>query len=214
MKPINYFLLLLATLSLYSRAQNEPRVITFKNEESIHQQEFKSTFNILKINIVEFIPGDFSLYYERGFGEMIGFEMGLGTTIYDYVSSFLNDHDVYNSNIRFSYGLSYSFALRFYPIDLFEEFYIAPEYKFRKYNWERDYSNGTTANEMRKLSLPRINLGYAFFYDNNLLFDYFFGIGFANETRETYESSAGQVVKADMNPRPRFHMGIKIGYAF
>lgn len=212
MKPIYFLILLTAFCSLNLKAQNEPRVVTFKSEES-SKDNLNLEQNILKLSVLEYFSGDFALYYERALGDMFGLEMSLGVTVFDYVGSIFDDFLFGYDEKIFQYGLSYSLSLRFYPIDLFDEFYIAPEYKFRRYKWKREYSSGDE-EESRKISLPRLNIGYSYFYDNNLLFDYFVGIGLNNETREWYDVNVSQVVTEDLNPRPRFHIGFKIGYAF
>lgn len=205
-------MLLIAFCSVNLKAQNEPRVVTFKSEET-NKDNLNSEQNILKLSILEYFSGDFALYYERAVGDMFGLEMSLGVTVFDYVGSIFDDFLYDYDEKIFQYGLSYSLSLRFYPIDLFDEFYVAPEYKFRRYKWKREYFSGDV-EESRKLSLPRLNIGYSYFYDNNLLFDYFVGIGLNNETRERFDVNDNQVFTEELNPRPRFHVGFKIGYAF
>ena len=212
MKLIYFFALTFFLFSVNLNAQNEPRVVTFKSEENV-KDDLNLEQNIIKISLLEYFSGDFSIYYERAIGDMFGLEMSLGTTIFDYAGSVFDDFLYDYDEKIFQYGLSYSLSLRFYPIDLFDEFYVAPEYKFRRYKWKREGISGEV-EESRKLSLPRLNIGYSYFYDNNLLFDYFLGIGMNNETRDWYDFNDDTIITEERNPRPRFHVGFKIGYAF
>lgn len=167
----------------------------------------------MKISLFEYFSGDFALYYERAMGDKFGLEMSLGVTVFDFVGSLFDDFLYDYDEKVFQYGLSYSLSLRFYPIELFEEFYIAPEYKYRKYRWTYQSYYGDF-QETKKHSLPRLNIGYSYFYDNNLLFDYFFGIGMNRETKERYDDYENDIITENLNPRPRFHIGFKVGYAF
>lgn len=200
-------------LSFQVYGQNEPRVVTFKSDENNIENNHLEQ-NILKLSLFEYFSGDFALYYERALGDMFGLEMSLGATLYDIIGNIVLFDEIGTEDKELKYGLSYSFALRFYPVDLFEEFYVSAEYKFRKYNWNQNYYDFGIHEETLKYSIPRLNFGYTSFYDNNLLFDYFLGIGVNTITSERYDYDSDSVTTEQLNPRPKFHIGLKVGYAF
>jgi hypothetical protein len=195
-----------------SFSQTEPKVITFKADDASNPNKIRETLqrNVFKLSILEILAGDFPVYYERGLNDMFSMEFGVGATFGDFMNDFGSlaffDPD---SEIGIQYGLSYSLALRFYPIDLFEEFYVAAEFKSRNYRWTYfDHQ------ESRRYRMPRLSLGYAYFYDNNLVFDYFLGVGLNNRSELRYSFIEDAVIQKDFNPRPRLHAGFKIGYVF
>ncbi|MCC5922740.1 MAG: hypothetical protein JJT77_03045 [Crocinitomicaceae bacterium] len=213
MKHILILFSLILSISLTNTiAQTEPKVITFKSDDSSNPNISKETLerNVFKLSIIEILAGDFPVYYERGLNNMFSLEFGLGATFGDFMNDFSSlaffDPD---SDIGIQYGLSYSLALRFYPIDLFEEFYVATEFKSRNFRWSY-----LDHQESRRYRMPRLSLGYAYFYDNNLVFDYFLGVGLNNMSESRYDFIEDAVVRKDFNPRPRLHAGFKIGYVF
>ena len=195
----------------------EPRVITFDSEQEKNSNN-NSEKNIIKISLFEIISGDFPLYYERVLSDKFSLEGSVGITFGDYIGGlFLDDFSSIDNSSNSNYGFSFSASLRFYPIEILEEFYIAPEFKYRKYNWEREYSDMSGISnlyaENRTYAMPRINLGYSFFYDNQLIFDYYVGIGMNNITENRYDYETNNISESKLR-RPRVHIGLKIGYVF
>jgi len=198
----------------------QPRVVTFGNEEenSINQSTRQ---NALKLNIFEFISGDFSLYYERKLHEKISVEAGLGMTYVDIYgliayADILSPFDIL---IQPRMGFSYKISGRFYPIETFERVYVSPELKFRKYVWDRqiyqDFSpTQTTVSEERTYFIPRLSIGYAVSYNNNLYFDWTLGIGINSVSEIRYENETLELNHIVRNSRPRLHLGLKVGYIF
>lgn len=210
-------------LCSYSYSQ-EPRVITFESEQEASDTLLEK--NVFKVSLFELISGDFPIYYERVLSNKFSVEASIGITFGDYIGGLTSDIGVnpLENDLDSKYGFSLSAAIRFYPIEVLEDFYIAPEFKFRKYKWDRDIETSNdnppfktttrTFSESRKYAIPRITIGYAFFYDNQLSFDYHLGIGMNTPTESIYRMDEDRVTTEKLNTRPRFHIGFKIGYVF
>lgn len=206
----------------------QPRVITFGDDEESDDTESGFENNNIKISLFELASGDFPIYYERALSEKFSAEVSAGVTFGDYFGSLFAKSEIAPSdyNVDAKYGFSLSAAVRFYPFAVFEDFYIAAEYKHRKYNWNRDIEvftpSGSNAQkevaESRVYAMPRINLGYSFFYDYNLTFDYHIGVGMNTPTETIYRiqpgDNQGALTEEKQNTRPRLHLGFKIGYVF
>ncbi|WP_107039688.1 hypothetical protein [Brumimicrobium mesophilum] len=219
-------LLLIAFTFAIGFAIAQPRVVTFESDEGSREDQSGYEMNVFKISLFELAAGDFPIYYERVLSNSFSAEASLGLTFGDYTASIFSDYDSpFNYNIDAKYGFSFSLALRFYPIASLEDFYISPEFKFRNFNWSRDidqynpyppYENVVTqtVDETRTYLMPRINLGYITFYDNNLSFDWHIGVGMNTPTESVFNYQTLQVQSEKLNTRPRFHFGFKIGYVF
>ena len=218
-------LLIITFTLLYSLAIAQPRVVTFESE----QNEEKGTgteVNVLKVSLFELASGDFPFYYERVLTNKISAEVSAGVTFGDYYGSIFSNSEIspLESSVDAKYGFSLSAGLRFYPIEALEDFYISPEFKFRKYNWSReidyfsDSPNGgviyETIDESRTYAMPRITLGYSYFYDYNIIVDWHFGVGMNTPTETIFNFDEHVVLKDKQNTRPRIHFGLKIGYLF
>lgn len=217
----------------------QPRVITFDSEQEKDEGGLEK--NVVKLSLFELASGDLPIYYERVLSDMFSVEASVGVTFGDYIGSMFSDvnSSPFDESIDAKYGYSLSAAVRFYPIAVLEEFYVSPEFKFRKYNWDREVYYAATpptfqnpnpehaihmASESRSYVMPRITLGYAFFYDNNLIFDWQIGIGMNTPTKTAYQtkyddqypniSIKGDIEEVKQKTRPRIHLGFKIGYVF
>lgn len=211
----------LIAVNLYVFAQ--PRVITFESEQK--SKDSKIEKNVFKVSLFELASGDFPIYYERVLGKKISIEGSAGITFGDYFGGLLSDnyYSPLSENVDSKYGYSLSISFRFYPIEALEEFYIAPEFKYRKYNWDREaeffpdyepFYDVRNVSESRVYNMPRISFGYAFFYDTNLSFDYYLGIGMNTPTERLFDTELLKVQEEKRNTRPRVHFGLKIGYVF
>ncbi len=205
----------------------QPRVITFESEKNSSKEGKELEKNVVKVSIFELAAGDFPIYYERVLNDYFTAEVSAGVTFGDYYGSIFSDFSSspFDNNVDARYGYSFSAAIRFYPIAALEDFYVSPELKFRKYNWSRDIEDYNvnypyepiilaTFDEKRSYVMPRINLGYSFFYDNNLIFDWHFGVGMNTPTETMYDYNTKTVNTNKRNTRPRIHFGLKIGYVF
>ncbi|WP_146194248.1 hypothetical protein [Brumimicrobium oceani] len=202
-------------------AQAQPRVVTFdsEQEESLPKEES----NVIKFNLLELMSsGDYSLYYEKALLNVLSAEIGLGITSGDNWGDFGSDTYFYNSKEENKIGFSFAAALRFYPSELFEDFYVSAEYKFRKYRWDREVMEFTSnysavissIDESRRHSIARLNFGYILFLTNQLSLDSHFGLGI-NMVQEIYYNNQSFILdEKKSGVKPRVNLGLKIGYLF
>jgi len=219
---------------LYGFAYAQPKVVTFESEENSTEESTYSKRNLLKVGVVELFSGDFPIYYERVLTNHISAEIGLGITFGDFYSDVVNlgggdgGSSPLNTNVDARYGVSFSAALRFYPIEILEELYISTEFKFRKFNWGRQIDEiyydpedidppveiSENVTESRTYSMPRVTLGYSYFYEENLIIDLHVGIGMNTSVDEIFDYQSKQVIKTERPTNPRVHAGVKISYVF
>lgn len=216
------YILCFMLFAFFSNAQDNPKVIVFKSEDSKVNSSPQS--NILRVGVFEIVNGDFSLYYERKVAEKLSLQFGLGVTIQDYFGGLLNDDIDFllESDVQAKVGHSLSAGFRFYPSGALEDFYFAPEIKYRKYQWDDNTYNGPDPEtQTRSYAIPRLNIGYVWYYDNSVNFDLFAGFGFAKIKNNAYETTYDPITfqaQTEMTERealrPRFHIGFSIGFAF
>lgn len=218
-------ILLIAFTTLSLLAYSQPRVITFGAENETDGVENPTERNSIKISILEILTGDFPIYYERALNDYFSAEVGLGLTFGDYYGEIFGDSPFSPSaqEVSARYGYSFSAGLRFYPIQILEDFYIAPEFKYKKFNWDRQvetfieeepYVIQVDAEESRVYSMPRISMGYVYYYDHSITFDFHVGIGMNTPTEEMFDHNELRVIETRRNTKPRIHFGFKIGYIF
>jgi len=201
----------------------QPKVITFESDQDEYEGVIER--NVFKVSLFELASGDFPIYYERVLAGKLSVEGSAGVTFGDYFGTIFSDDDIspLSDYVDSKLGYSLSLSLRFYPIEALEEFYISPEFKFRKYNWDREVENyldeepfffTEKVSESRIYNMPRVTFGYAFFYDTNLSFYYYLGIGMNTPKESIYDTELMKVQEEKRNTRPRIHIGLKIGYVF
>ncbi|PWH81387.1 DUF3575 domain-containing protein [Brumimicrobium oceani] len=202
----------------------QPRVVTFGDEVEESEQRTYDEKNIIKLNLGELFSSDFSLYYERQLTNKLTFEVGAGLTYNDFFghlfSPSLYAPEAYAVDKKM--GNSFAVGLRFYTSRTFDGFYIAPEYKYRKYHWSDEAQfidtdaniPGLYLDESRVHSIARLSFGYALFYSNNIQFDFQTGIGLSSITEKIYNPYSGELETTKVNFRPRVNLGFKLGYAF
>jgi hypothetical protein len=184
---------------------------------------FNSDFqNVVRLGLFEMIYGDVSLYYERALNKQFTAEIGLGLTFRDNFGGLIFDDDgsFFTETIDARIGNSFSLGFRVYPEYLFEDWYFSVELKYRQYKWFQPNLEGiTTELDRRSYFMPRFNLGWAAYSDNNVCFDIFMGVSSARLTR--YELYAyehqGQTVLESYDWSiiyPRMHIGMRIGFGF
>jgi hypothetical protein len=109
------YILCLTFIAFLSNAQDNPKVIVFKSEDSNVNSSPQS--NILRVGVFEIVNGDFSLYYERKVAEKLSLQFGLGVTIQDYFGGLLNEDIDFllESDVQAKVGHSLSAGFRFLP---------------------------------------------------------------------------------------------------
>lgn len=221
---MKFILPIIVALSLTGYAQDGPKVVVF-NQADEQDAPNPGLPNMLKLSVLEPFSGDISMYYERIVGNNVSLEAGLGFTIDNYFGSILfNDINGSNSSRTPLIGPSFALGLRYYPFVASEEFYFAPELKYRYYHWTRElaFGNGTdTREESTRMVNYRVTVGYQFFFDDKIFIDYYAGVGLAlykfRQYEELYDSNAGiwtNTLEVRNIPRPWLTLGIKFGFAF
>lgn len=216
---------LLGTVALAAYGQDGPKVVVFNSSES-KEPEYWSKDNLLKFSVFEAFSGDFAFYYERLLTDNFSVEGGLGVAMSDYFSLIWNDNfDFSDETYSPLLGMSFGLGGRYYPYRAADEFYVAPEFKFRYYHNDRIYfdSLGSEASleESRKIAIGRLTFGYVYFFDNNIFVDFSAGFGIAKVSdmtlEQTYNGTTG-LFEYSLDPSsrlaPRFQLGVKIGLAF
>lgn len=203
-------------------SQEGPKVVVF-NSSTVEEKSI-DRYNMFKISVLEPFSGDISFYYERIINQNISAEIGLGFTIDDYISLYFND-DFNNSSDRTPLiGPSFGAGLRYYPYLAGDEFYFAPEFKYRYYH--SIYENTGTIpaisyEESKSMTNFRITVGYLHLIDDRIFIDYYAGIGIAmiktSEYEAIYNSNTGiydYAIVDRRTPKPRLTLGIKFGLTF
>lgn len=215
-----------ALLSYQSIAQDGPKVVVFNSSENEKREPaYWSKYNLVKFNLLEAFSGDFAFYYERILHENFSAEIGLGVTLSDYVSMFLDDNfTIDDDNYEPLLGYSISLGGRYYPMHAADEFYVAPEFKYKFYHNNIFYQDLTgdelSMEESKSMAIGRLTFGYMYFFDDNIFIDFSggFGIGKIKQTRLAWEVDdlGFQQAVAENNSTlgARFHLGIKVGVAF
>lgn len=224
MKP--YLIILLLQFSFVALAQEGPKVVVF-NSSANNEKPVVERYNMFKLSLLEPFSGDISFYYERILNQNVSVEVGFGFTMYDYLSLALVDDFSSTSSDRTSLiGSSFAAGIRYYPFLAGDEFYFAPEFKYRYYHSTFNtvpFGNEPvqTFEETRSMSNFRITVGYVYLFDDRIFIDYFAGIGIAMIKTSTYVPNYDDVsglytynLEEKRTPRPRLTLGIKFGLNF
>tara|TARA_B110000046_G_C13021939_1_gene411723 strand:+ start:2592 stop:3275 length:684 start_codon:yes stop_codon:yes gene_type:complete len=224
-------ILIVALVSLYGLnlySQDGPKVVVFNSSKS--ERVSSNVTNILKFGMLEPFSGSFSLYYERVFTEKLSAEVGLGLTINDYLNVAINDLDgLFNSGgNQARLGQAFSLGLRYYPGLIPEDFFVAPEFRFKRYLSSESYIEDgieKTFDESKVLAVGRITFGYHYLVQDNIFWDFYGGFGIAQVKQKElsidniYDPETG-LFETVYGPEesiglvPKLHIGIKLGIGF
>lgn len=212
--------LTIITLSFFSNAQDEPKVVVFNQSEQTEPEI--TARNLVKLSLIEPMLGDISLYYERVLGQNTSFELGAGVTIDDFAGNLLWDESAYYSNTTPLIGGSFGLGFRYYPFVAGDEFYFAPEFKYRYYHSEEIIGTGLNQerfHHQKTVSNFRITVGYNLYFDDKVFMDFYGGIGIAMFKLQTFEAVYDEMTFEYVNipynrtiPRPWLTLGIKLGF--
>ena len=215
--------MLLLSMKIFS--QDGPKVVVFNAPESEEEKTF-NTKNLVKLSLLEAFSGDISFYYERVLQKNLSAEIGIGVTLNDYLGVIMDNLDVETSERTALLGSSFALGLRYYPYMASDEFYFAPEFKYRYYH--NTLQPSTTFNqsfdpleEKKNVSSFRINIGYVYFFDKHIFIDYYGGIGIASIKDKHYNyvyNSTTMLNEYELSStttlKPRLNLGIKFGFTF
>ncbi|MBK9190339.1 MAG: DUF3575 domain-containing protein [Crocinitomicaceae bacterium] len=216
------FLILSMLISIFAKAQDGPTVVVFNSSSEKKAPEYWKKYNLVKFSIFEAFAGDFAFYYERVLSENFTAEIGFGPTLSNYASMLWNDNFTINDdNYEPLMGGSFALGARYYPYHAADEFYFAPEFKYKFYHNNLTYMNmlGQTEEmeESWQVAMGRITFGYCYFFDDNIFIDGSagFGIGKVKMVSLDYDDVTGvPYAKEDDILAPRFQVGLKVGVAF
>ncbi len=214
-------------LNLYS--QDEPKVVVFNSSKS--ERKSSGVTNLLKFGMLEPFSGSFSVYYERVLTEKISAEIGLGLTINDYLNVALNDLDDLfggSNGSQARLGQAFSLGVRYFPGLIPEDFYVAPEFRFKRYVSTQSYTEDgidKTFNESKVLSVGRVTFGYQYLVMDNIFWDFYGGFGIAQVSQKELsveniydpETGLSETVYGPSESTglvPKLHIGIKLGIGF
>jgi hypothetical protein len=235
---------LLWSITAYTQEDKGTTIIfDDSNSGSYSSPAYSFTRNVFKFDFLPILSGDYTLFYERTFNSKIAAEVGLGVTGKNFMATLGKDLEigylaqvVNESSINYDLGHSAKLGLRFYLAGYApEEFYIQLQYAFRKYNYryiyddptqinlpgpsDSEYATSTTFNELRIL------FGTCIFSSDNIVTDFFAGIGPKFRSREKLtlediENTNGSSFRQRLVSEKAtdtvfgFYLGWKIGYAF
>jgi hypothetical protein len=217
MKSLILSILLVTSIS--SISQDGPKVVVFNSTESKEPAQW-SKYNLIKFNVFEALAGDFSFYYERILSKNFSAEIGLGPTLTNYFSLLWNDNfDFSNETVEPLMGFAFCLGGRYYPYRAGDEFYFAPEFKYKFYHNNERYTDllgqEQVMEESWKMAMGRITFGYVYFFDENIFLDFSagFGIGKVKQNNLQWEGTEPILDETSLLT-PRLHLGLKVGIAF
>jgi Protein of unknown function (DUF3575) len=211
--------------ALAAAAQDGPKVVVFNSTTENNEPGYWSKDNLVKFSVMEAFSGDFSFYYERLLTENFSAEIGMGPTLSNYISTLWTGNNSFSDDsYQALMGFSFFLGARYYPYRAADEFYVAPEFKYRMYHNNRTYQDlmgvDMSMEESSKTAMGRLTFGYVYFFDNNIFMDLSagFGIGKISKTELGWEvndqgyNEPFEDVSSTL--APKFHLGLKIGVAF
>jgi hypothetical protein len=217
MKSLLLSVLLLTAIS--TSAQEGPKVVVFNSTESKEPAQW-SKYNLVKFNVFEAFAGDFSFYYERILNKNFSAEIGMGPTLTNYFSLLWNDNfDFSNETVEPLMGFAFCLGARYYPYRAGDEFYVAPEFKYKYYHNNERYTDllgeEQVMEESWKMAMGRLTFGYVYFFDENIFIDFSAGFGIGKVTQNNLDWEGTEAILDETSLlTPRFHTGVKVGVAF
>lgn len=230
----NIFLIILLTTSfLKLAAQNEPevqppqqrqpKVITYKAEET-PVKSLTPHINLLKIDLISVAAGDIGPMFERKLGNKISAQVGAGVTLQNFskgaISNFFSSTE--NSNIQrvANIGESFTAAFKYYPNGAIEEFYFAPQFRYRTYNSMAKalYQPGNFNEHLTTMDFM-FSFGYIDYVQDNVFLEYSASVGIRNKNQtalvhDTSISPSKYDLQSNANQYvPLVALGLKIGFS-
>lgn len=198
--------------------------------------------NALKINPLLILRGEIPIYYERALNNYLSIEAAIGMTFKDYSANFLDDIGDdgsffgENSQEEVKSNISYKLGLRYYTGGVvLDGFYFSVEYAKRDYTRDLSFRNTsynsttsstftTSYNFTEETNHSEIKLivgSQEHYYWDNIFLDYYIGGGIDNFTEKKIKldqdlnnGSTSYRLETKDSMKPRFYLGIKIGFVF
>lgn len=177
---------------------------------SLHAQQEKGPKHLIKFDAAPIFVGEFMPYYEYIFNSKISAEIGVGFVTENYLMDFVQETNYAQSRIQ-KKGPAFSVSARYYPYRKGDLIYCSAAIKYRRYReaYEQYSADGNLEEdiEYNQRIIPRIGLGYHFYFDQHFLLDVSANLGLAFEKEFQVVSSA-----AISNYFLHFGLGFKLVY--
>ena len=222
------WLILFSNVALNAQTKDQPteqprnviRVYT-PNEVSEKKESDFYNWNI-KTDLLSFITGEFPLIGEYRLTKRMSVEGAIGIT-YGYLEngifSVAGDNALDADDAAL--GSSFRAGIKFYPSDDYDAIegwafglQVFTKTTNREYAAESDFSGQLDVLNKTGLS---ITISKQIYWDSNVCFEYFLGLGMAKVKREFYESvyigEDYQTVRSIVeDTRPNLQLGLRIGF--
>lgn len=220
MKNVTVVILMILSIgqSRYFLSQDGPKVVVFNSQEEETEDNEIYAKNLFKFGLLSPFAGDFSFYYERVLTRGFSVEAGLGITIEDYINAVIGEDAWSITSDNNLFGPSALIGFRYYPISTPEDFYVAGEFKFKRYRSEQFPNLNDAYVRSSSVSKFRLTFGYQLFVYKNVFWDFFGGFGLGTRTLVDYAPDLNDpsvIVKNEQKEiTPSIHIGVKIGLTF
>lgn len=217
-----------------SSSSNQPKVIVFKPDSTTDSKGYTPEFrHMIKISPLMFFNGDFPLFYEMRVGNNTSIEVAAGMTSKDHIHEIYDEMNDNNANLFYEYGetTEYQFgrslraAFKYWPSKygaLDEGYYFSPEFLYRNYKstisaevYDADLEMYQTLayNRERTVKEFRMLVGWVYYLDDNVFFEYFVGVGLASINNKYFVDNSSQPEFVEDKSRPNYIVGIKLGFS-
>jgi hypothetical protein len=151
---------------------------------SLHAQKTKGPNHLIKFDAAPIFVGEFMPYYEYIFNSKISAEIGVGFVTENYLMDFVQETNYAQSRIQ-KKGPAFSLSARYYPYRKGDLIYCSAAIKYRRYReaYEQYSIDGDIEEEIEfnQRIIPRIGLGYHYYFDQHFLLDLSANLGLAFE---------------------------------
>jgi hypothetical protein len=184
-------------------------ILTLLINQNFNSQTNNLPKNSLKVSVAPIFVGEVNFNYERFLFKKISSEIGIGFVTDNYLMNFLSESNANDVN-KVKIGPSVGGMLKYYPFVLGDELYLDLEFKYRRYR--KSYSQDFGAlffNEFNERYISRIGVGYHYFLDDYIFFDFSGNLGLIFQNSLQFSN---QEIKSSI--KLNFGLGLKFGYLF
>ena len=210
------FVIILLIITPYFKAQEIEAQEIEKKMPNPNKNHF------VKVSLLEFFSGDFSVFYEHSLSKKISVELGAGIVFKNYIKEFVDETPT-STGRKVIPGPSLNAGIRYYPYISGELFYLSADYKYRRYRTRYttigNNSEELNFNEYNGKSIYRLGVGYNMSLDGNMFMDFYSGVGFLGNSNKTYFQQINETTSEydflyDIQKETKLHfnIGIKISY--
>lgn len=233
-QPRPWLLACTLVIGLASLAQDKPRtgVVLYKDRVAAAFDTVKCVKNVIKLNALSFLRGEFPVYYERAITHDVSVELAVGVTFRNYIGTPASGDDVDDysagTEVRFGPSVHAGFRYCFLPDVEPQGGYLHLDFAHLEYikDIRAKDANGdltdTRYRDQRVYNDIRLLGGYQMLSaTSNWLFDLYGGIGLRNRRMETvtelYDTATGlwsYEFETIDDAVPALFLGVKVGVGF